>query len=194
MPGTPDTRQSILDVAQRIIAHKGWAAVGISEVLGAAAVPKGSFYHWFASKDAFGEAMLRSYFASYVDDMDEIFDRPNATAATRIMSFWRHWRETQSLDDYEGRCLAVKLGAEVADLSEPMRLALKEGTAEIIDRLERMIGEGLSDSSLSVDGDPRVAAQALYHLWLGASVMTKILRDPAPMDDALMLTLRTLHL
>ena len=168
--------------------------MGISEVLGAAAVPKGSFYHWFTSKDAFGEAMLRSYFVSYVAEMDEIFDQPDATAATRLMNFWKHWRTTQSLDDYEGRCLAVKLGAEVADLSEPMRLALKEGTTEIVDRVESMIRAGVADHSLSVDGDARVAAQALYDLWLGASVMTKIRRDPGAMDDAIALTLQTLHL
>lgn len=38
-----DTRRSILDAAQRIMAHKGFAAVGINEVLSEAGVPKGSF-------------------------------------------------------------------------------------------------------------------------------------------------------
>lgn len=194
MPADRDTRQRILDAAQRIIAHRGWAAVGINEVLGAAAVPKGSFYHWFSSKDALGEAMLSSYFASYVAEMDEIFAQPEVTAAARLMNFWTHWRQTQSLDDYEGRCLAVKLGAEVSDLSEPMRLVLKAGTTEIVDRIEKMIQAGITDHSLSVEGDARAAARALYDLWLGASVMAKIHRDPAPMDDATTLTRRTLHL
>ena len=194
MPTDPGTRQRILDAAQRVIAHKGWAAVGINEVLGAADVPKGSFYYWFSSKENLGEAMLTSYFAGYVAEMDEIFAQSNASAATRLMNYWKQWRQTQSLDDYEGRCLAVKLGAEVADLSEPMRLVLKYGTTEIVDRVERMIQAGITDDSLTVDGDARAAARALYDLWLGASVMAKIHRDPAPMDDAMALTRRTLHL
>lgn len=56
-----DTRQSILDTAQRVMAHKGFAAVGLNEVLAEAGVPKGSFYHYFASKDAFGEALMKNY-------------------------------------------------------------------------------------------------------------------------------------
>ncbi|TQM43789.1 TetR/AcrR family transcriptional regulator [Pseudonocardia cypriaca] len=192
MPAAVDTRQAILDAAQRIMAHKGWAAVGINEVLGAAGVPKGSFYHWFSSKDAFGEAMMRGYFADYLAEMDAVFARPDTPAADRLMAYWEGWRETQSLEDCQGKCLAVKLGAEVADLSEPMRIALKEGTTEIVDRLQRMIEAGTADGSLSVEGDARATAETLYDMWLGASVMAKIHRDPTPLDNALTLTARLL--
>lgn len=193
MPAATDTRQLILDEAQRIMATKGWAAVGINEVLGAAGVPKGSFYHWFGSKEAFGEAMMTSYFATYLAEMDELTSRPNSSAATRLMAYWEHWRRTQSLDDCEGRCLAVKLGAEVADLSEPMRLALKNGTTAIIERIERLIADGTADGSLSIEGEAHDAAQGLYDLWLGASVLAKIHRDPGPMDNALAMTRQILR-
>lgn len=194
MPAPTDTRQVILDEAQRIMAHKGWAAAGINEVLRAAGVPKGSFYHWFSSKDAFGEAMMKSYFHTYLAEMDAITSHPSASAATRLMAYWEHWRQTQSLDDCEGRCLAVKLGAEVADLSEPMRLALKEGTTAIIERIQQLIADGAADGSMSVEGEAPAAAQGLYDLWLGASVLAKIHRDPGPMDNALALTRQILRL
>ncbi|MEU4659680.1 TetR/AcrR family transcriptional regulator [Streptomyces sp. NPDC023723] len=197
MPSTArstDTRRSILDVAQRIMAHKGYSAVGINEVLAEAGVPKGSFYHYFASKDAFGEALLRSYFDEYVSDMDRVLARPGASAAERLMAYWEQWRQTQSLDECQGKCLAVKLGAEVADLSEPMRLVLKEGTGAIVDRIERTLTGGLADGSITVDGDPGRTAQALYDLWLGASVMAKIHRDLAPLDTAMTVTRQLLHI
>ncbi|MGW9349136.1 TetR/AcrR family transcriptional regulator [Nocardiopsis flavescens] len=193
MSTSADTRQRILDTAQGIMARKGWSAVGINEVLTAAGVPKGSFYHWFSSKDAFGEAMLQSYFADYLREMDAVFAATGASAAERLMAYWRNWRDTQSLEDCRGKCLAVKLGAEVSDLSEPMRLALKEGTTGIVDRLQRMIEAGVSDGSLSVDAGPRDVARALYDMWLGASIMAKIHRDPAAMDNALASTTRVLH-
>ncbi|MEV7422700.1 MULTISPECIES: TetR/AcrR family transcriptional regulator [unclassified Streptomyces] len=189
-----DTRRHILDTAQRIMAHKGYSAVGINEVLAAAGVPKGSFYHYFTSKDAFGEAMLKSYFEEYVADMDRVLARSGRSAAERLMAYWQQWRETQSVDECQGKCLAVKLGAEVADLSEPMRLVLKEGTDAIVDRIERTIAGGVEDASLSVDGDPRGAAQALYGMWLGASVMAKIHRSPAPLDTTMAVTRQFLHL
>lgn len=60
-----DTRQGILDAGHRIMAAKGFSAVGLNEILTAASVPKGSFYNDFSSKDAFGEALLDDYFADY---------------------------------------------------------------------------------------------------------------------------------
>ncbi|MEV5433776.1 TetR/AcrR family transcriptional regulator [Streptomyces sp. NPDC052701] len=189
-----DTRRSILDAAQRIMSRKGFSAVGINEVLSEAGVPKGSFYHYFGSKDAFGEAMMRAYFTDYLADMDRILTEPGLTSAQRLMNYWQSWRETQSIDECQGKCLAVKLGAEVSDLSESMRLALKEGTTAIVDRLERTIAAGLEDGSLSVDGDPRATAQVLYDMWLGASVMAKIHRDISPLDTTMTVTRRLLHL
>ncbi|GAB2778260.1 TetR/AcrR family transcriptional regulator [Amycolatopsis magusensis] len=189
-----DTRRNILDAAQRIMARRGFSAVGLNEVLSEAGVPKGSFYHFFASKDAFGEAILRSYFTDYVADMDRVIAGADGSAADRLMAYWQQWRQTQSVDDCQGKCLAVKLGAEVADLSESMRLALKEGTDAVVDRIERAIVAGLEDGSLSVDGEPRAAAQVLYDLWLGASVMAKIHRSPAPLDTTMTATRQFLHL
>ncbi|MFD2473864.1 TetR/AcrR family transcriptional regulator [Amycolatopsis silviterrae] len=189
-----DTRRTILDAAQRIMSRKGFAAVGINEVLSAAGVPKGSFYHFFGSKDAFGEAMMRSYFTDYLADMDRVLAEPGLTAAERLMNYWRNWRETQSVDECQGKCLAVKLGAEVADLSESMRLALKEGTTAIVDRLERTITAGLKDGSIAVDSTPRETARVLYDMWLGASVMAKIHRSISPLDTTTAATRQLLHL
>lgn len=193
MPTETDSCRRILDAGQRTIAHKGWAAVGLTEILKAAGVPKGSFYYYFGSKDAFGEAMMVDYFTEYLADMDRIFAQPERSAADRLMEYWESWRATQSLDDCQGKCLAVKLGAEVADLSEPLRLALKEGTTSITKRIEKMIDAGLEDGSLSIDTNPPVVAQTLYDLWLGASVMAKIQRNTTPMDNALTLTTHLLH-
>lgn len=176
------------------MAHKGYSAVGINEVLKEAGVPKGSFYHYFTSKDAFGEALLKSYFADYVADMDRILAPSGRSAAERLMAYWQQWRETQSFDHCQGKCLAVKLSAEVADLSEPMRLSLKEGTDAVVDRIARAIADGLKDGSLSIDGTPRDVARPLYDLWLGASVMAKIHRSLAPLDTAAALTRQLLHL
>jgi TetR/AcrR family transcriptional repressor of nem operon len=187
-------RESILAHGQRIMAGKGFSAVGLNEILAASGVPKGSFYHYFGSKDAFGEALLESYFADYLAELDATLDAPGLTMAQRLMNYWRNWQDTQSFSDCQGRCLAVKLGAEVADLSESMRLALKGGTTGITDRLARAIGAGTAEGSLSVDGTPDAAAHSLYQLWLGASLMAKIERTTRPFETALATTRRILHL
>ena len=78
-----DTRQQILDTARPIIAGKGFAAVGLSEILAAAGVPKGSFYHWFRSKEQFGEALLDRHFENYVAHVDAVLHAAGMTAGER---------------------------------------------------------------------------------------------------------------
>ena len=187
-------RGSILETGRRIMAGKSFSAVGLNEILEAAGVPKGSFYHYFSSKDAFGEAMLTAYFEDYLADLEEILRRPGLTMAQRLMAYLQQWQETQSLLDCRGKCLAVKLSAEVADLSEDMRAALDRGTSAIIRHLKHAIERGGAEGSLSIDGEPGSVAQSLYQLWLGASVMVKIVRNTEPFGSAMMTTRQILHL
>ena len=192
--GNTDTRQGILDTAHRIVGAKGFSGVGLNEILAEAGVPKGSFYHYFGSKEAFGEALLADYFEEYLADIDATLAEPGLTHADRLMNYWRKWQATQGSIDYQRKCLAVKLAAEVSDLSEPMRLALKSGTTGIIDRVAGAIEAGVAEGSLTVDSEPRATAETLYHLWLGASLMAKIERTNAPFDAAMRTTRRILNL
>jgi TetR/AcrR family transcriptional repressor of nem operon len=191
-PPTRDTRQDILDAAQIIISGKGFAAVGLNEILSAAGVPKGSFYHYFQSKDAFGEALLESYFDAYLKALDTLLQTPGLTAGERLMLYWRKWVNTQTNGDPEGKCLAVKLGAEVSDLSEPMRKVLLRGTSAVIERLSGAMKNGIADGSIKIAGEPGQIAEMLYQTWLGASLLAKIARDAQPLLSALATTKRIL--
>ncbi len=189
-----DVRSHILATGQRIMAGKGYSAVGLNEILTTAGVPKGSFYHYFSSKDAYGEAMLERYFEEYLAELDETLGQPGLTAAQRLMDYWQSWQASQSFEQCQGKCLAVKLGAEVADLSEAMRLVLRRGTEAIVGRLAQVLAEGIGDGSLTVAGEPQDVAGSLYQLWLGASVMAKIERSTRPFGTALAATRHMLHL
>ena len=193
-PVSSDVRTQILAVGQRIMAGKGFSAVGLNEILAEASVPKGSFYHYFGSKDAFGEALLDSYFAAYLAEMDAMLGQANVPAASALMAYFASWQANQSFSDCQGKCLAVKLAAEVADLSEAMRLALKAGTSGIVTRLAAAIERGVAEGALKVDGSPAWLAEVLYQQWLGASVMVKIARNTVPFDGAMALTRRLLNL
>jgi TetR/AcrR family transcriptional repressor of nem operon len=187
---TPDVRQHILDVAHPLLLQKGFTGVGLAEVLAAAKVPKGSFYHYFGSKEAFGEAVLEAYFTEYLGRTDALLTEASGTAAQRLIGYFDDWLESQTGDDAQSRCLVVKLGAEVCDLSESMRAALARGTRGITDRLARCIEAGRADGSLRAapqakEQDAQGIAVALYQRWLGASLLAKITRDRASLDMAM---------
>jgi len=183
-----DVRQHILDTAKPIILGKGFSAVGLNEILSAAGVPKGSFYHYFKSKEGFGEALLDSYFVQYHQRLTEILVSGEGNGRERLMHYWQLWLETQATDGTDGKCLAVKLGGEVSDLSEPMRISLERGTARIVDMIADCITAAQTDGSLSAAIDANACALVLYNLWLGATVLTKIRRDRSALEAAMTLT------
>ncbi len=182
-----NTRQHILDTGQRIIAGKGFSSVGLNEILQASGVPKGSFYHYFGSKEQYGQTLLQDYFDRYLASIDERLQSVRESAHARLMDYWQQWLHTQGADCTEQKCLVVKLGAEVADLSDTMRTTLRDGTDEVVRRIALFIEQGASDGSLP-PLDPLPTAQTLYQLWLGASLLGKLHRNSQALDNAMAFT------
>ena len=187
-----DVKQRILDTGRGIILGKGFSAVGLNEILSTAQVPKGSFYHYFKSKEAFGEALVDNYVADYLTQVDSLLRDDGAPAAERLMRYWKSWMSTG--ETAECNCLVVKLSGEVSDMSEAMRAALLRGTNLIIERLGQCIAEGMADGSLTGNPDTRHTALTLYELWLGAALLSKVRRDRSALDTAMTATAELLNL
>ena len=65
------------------------------------------------------------------------------------------------------------------------------GTNGVIARIGNCIDEGVADQSLPML-DGLATAQMLYQLWLGASLLGKIQRSRAPLEQAMVVTLQVL--
>ncbi|WP_298773301.1 TetR/AcrR family transcriptional regulator [uncultured Shewanella sp.] len=178
------TKQQIIDSGYALFSLKGFTHVGLSEILNAANVPKGSFYHYFSSKEHFGEMVIQQYFKDYLHSIDALFNTVNKSGYLRLNDYWQRWQDAQAPAHHSQQCLVVKLSAEVADLSEPMRLALKIGADEVIRRLTRCIQTGIQDGSVNPI-DPSSTANMLYQMWLGASLLNKLYRDGSTIDKAM---------
>jgi TetR/AcrR family transcriptional repressor of nem operon len=186
-----DVRQHILDTGKALILGKGFTAVGLAELLGAAGVPKGSFYYYFASKEQFGEALLESYFRAYLKALDDRLGAAGTPARDRLLGYFQRWLSIHEQGLCHEQCLVVKLGAEVSDLSEPMRAALHRGTDGIISRLSECLAEAVADGSVPT-GVPDSLMESLYEFWLGASLLAKIRREASPLASAMAATRRLL--
>ncbi|MBY0404181.1 MAG: TetR/AcrR family transcriptional regulator, partial [Cyanobacteria bacterium] len=56
-----DTKQLLLQRGMELLLEKGYDATGIKDVLDLANVPKGSFYYYFPSKEAFCVEIIHYY-------------------------------------------------------------------------------------------------------------------------------------
>lgn len=194
----PPTKTHILRCGERLIAAKGFVGVGLTEILAEAGVPKGSFYHYFGSKERFGEALLAQYLERYLAQMDALLapDAQGTPARDRLMRYWSYWNVSQcgshqgdagdvSHEAAGSKCLVVKLSAEVADMSEPMRMALRQGTDDIVQRLAQCLQACVAEGSVPQTIAPAAAAVSLYQMWLGASLLSKLRRDGSALEHAL---------
>jgi len=57
----PATREKLLETAQHLMLAKGYTATSVEEICESANLTKGSFFHYFASKEDLGKAVLDRY-------------------------------------------------------------------------------------------------------------------------------------
>lgn len=179
------TRQHILDTGYRLVLRKGFAALGLLEILKECGVPKGSFYHYFPSKEAFGCQLLQQYVNDYERKLGSLLAGAG-NGRERLMRYCDAWiaypaDAAQGLAD---ECLVVKLAAEVADLSEDMRRVLDAGVQRLLARFASLIDEAREDSSLPAGAPSEALARVLYQMLLGAALLAKLSQDRAPLEQA----------
>ncbi len=181
----PDTREHILAVGEVLIHGRSFTALGLSELLAEAKVPKGSFYHYFKSKEDFGVALLTRYFAAYRERVGDVLaDNERGNGRERLLAYFQQWLDNHAGEETQS-CLAVKLAAEVCDMSEPMRMALSDGMDAVVRKLAACIRSGQQDGSIKSTLPADETAHALYCLWLGAVLMYKTQHSLAPLQAAM---------
>lgn len=163
--------------------------MGIKQILDTAGVPKGSFYHYFASKEAFGEAIIQSYFEHYKHRLQAI-SAQDISAQQKLYNYFQYWYDTQQNECDHEKCLVVKLSGEVSDISEPMREALEGGYQQTLNWIGEQVKAGWADGSI-----PKVAniaaesiAKRWYYAWLGASLIAKTSRSNLPLAEVWQMT------
>ena len=179
-----DTRERILAIGESLILGRGFSALGLSEILARAEVPKGSFYHYFQSKEGFGVALLERYFDDYLGRASSLLANQSIPIRQRLLTYFGNWRQVAVGSQCHSMCLAVKLAAEVADLSEPMRIQLASGMQRITEQIAGALHTAQAEQHFPQEIDAVQLAESLYGMWVGASLLTKVSRSMTPMDLA----------
>ncbi|WP_034914557.1 TetR/AcrR family transcriptional regulator [Erwinia sp. 9145] len=180
-----NTREHLLTIGQTLCTQHGFNGMGLIELLKVAEVPKGSFYHYFPSKEAFGVAMLERYFAHYHQCLLNALNADKGDRRSCLVAYYRQSLDAWRYENNVAGCLSVKLSAEVCDLSEPMRLALDTGSKALVATLADALAQGEQEGSLKLKTSATALAQTIYTLWLGASLQSKIARESTALENAL---------
>lgn len=189
---TDNSKDRILRAGAAIMHRKGFQGTGLAEVLAAADAPKGSFYHYFPSKEAFGLAVLE-YFETGVGAMArEVADEPGLSAPARLKALVARFTDFFAARDFGLGCPIGKLAQEMGDLSEAFQKRLSSRPSPLTGLFAAIIAQGQAEGAFDAGLDAAEAAQFLSAAWQGALLRMKVERGPAPLSRFLRFAKRLL--
>lgn len=179
-----DTKQQLLEQGMAMLLRHGYHDLGISAVLEATNIPKGSFYHHFKSKEDFGLQVVDLYMREVHAGLDYCLGDTTLSPLNRVRRFFDLSMDKYRAEGYLG-CLLGGLGQELSGVSEVFRGKVEQCFNDIARRLGDCLAEAVSQGELPAGVDPARLAELLVNCWEGAALRTRLRRDPAPLREML---------
>lgn len=179
-----ETKQRLIAAGLRLMLERGYHAIGIQELLTETGVPKGSFYHHFASKEDFGLQVVDAYQANVRALLATTLTNPGRPPLARVRDFFDGVREAYLAEGYLG-CFLGALGQELSGASEVFRRKIDACLGEIARQLAGCLEEARTRGELPATTDAAAMADLLVNAWEGAALRTRLVRTPAPLHAIL---------
>ena len=176
-----ETREALCRAGVAALTERGFSASGIDEILSKAGVPKGSFYHYFRSKEAFGSELIRRYANYFAAKLDRHFSNELLSPLNRLRAFLGDAEAGMARYDFRRGCLVGNLGQEMGALPESYRDQLAEVFLDWQARTAQCLAAARSAGELAPDTDPARLAAFFWIGWEGAVLRSKLERNPGPL-------------
>lgn len=184
LPQVHETKRRLLEAGLAMLLERGYRGLGVQDLLDATAIPKGSFYHHFESKQDMALQAVDLYTRIGHELLDRCLAPDGRPALARVRTFFEQLAELYGTQGYLG-CLLGGLGQELAGTSEVFRRKIETCMASLAARIARSLEEARRAGDLSADTDCRQAAEVLFNAWEGAALRSRLLRSPAPLNQVL---------
>jgi TetR/AcrR family transcriptional regulator, transcriptional repressor for nem operon len=181
MNAEPDTRSRILATAREMFHGRSYADVGIQEICEGAKVQKGSFYHFFPSKQELAMAVIDDMAEDWAHGfVAEAFDQ-NLAPIERLdymIDAAYYWQKAAK--DIEGRmpgCLFGNLALEMSTRDDVMRAKLNAVFEKAKDKFRVTLEEAVAAGTLA-PMNTECTATAMLAFLEGIILLAKSRNDP----------------
>ena len=175
------TRESILEQAYPIILRKGFQASGLQQILSTAGIPKGSFYHYFKSKEQFGLALIDYFIKIIWAELKVHLDRRDLSPIERLRAYFRASADLFQSMNYEGGCPIGNIAQEMSDQNPLFRNKIEGIYASTIDVFKKILNEAVSRGDLPDEFDVSGWSVFLFNSWEGSIIHMKVTRSLDPL-------------
>lgn len=178
---TPDTKERILATARELFHGRSYADVGIKEICTLAKVQKGSFYHFFPSKQDLVMAVIDDMADDWAHGfVAEAFDEalPPIERLEYMVDAIYYWQKAAK--NLEGRmpgCLFGNLALEVSTRDEVIRARLNAVFAKASARFHEALDQAVEEGAIPPLDSEKTASAMLAYLE-GVILLAKTRNDP----------------
>jgi len=157
-------------------------ATGIDSILKRVGVPKGSFYHYFESKEAFGRAVLDNYATFFARKLDRWLLDESLSPLERLAAFAQDAKVGMARYDYRRGCMVGNMGQEVSVLPEGFRAVLEDIFVGWQARLATCLREAQCCGELAAHADCAELAAFFWIGWEGAVLRARLVQSDIPLN------------
>ena len=167
-----------------MLLEQGYHNLGVAGLLEATGIPKGSFYHYFKSKEGFGIEVIDLYMQRVNDALDLALGDVSKAPLQRIRNFFAMVEKSYQSQGYLG-CLLGGLGQELSGVSATFQRKVEACFSKIANRFQSCLDEARKGGDLPENSDTRQLAELLVNCWEGAALRSRIRRDPSSLEEML---------
>jgi TetR/AcrR family transcriptional repressor of nem operon len=176
------TRENLIQVGVGLVRSAGYLATGVNQVLEAAKVPKGSFYHHFTTKDEFILEVIKRYAAGEQERWEKLLVRSNLSPLKKLRRYFKDLIATYGVRGGPiAGCLLGNMSLEVASQNPEIRRTLTLAFEAWEGAIATVLREAIEKQELQALDDPKNLAALLVNGWEGAQVRAKALQSDKPL-------------
>ena len=180
-----DTKAELIRSGLEQLTKNGFASSGIDQILKKVGVPKGSFYHYFASKEAFGLSVLENYASYFANKLDACLLDKSYPPLARISNFVADAKAGMARHQFKRGCLVGNLGQEVDSLPESFRQQLIDIFFCWQQRIANCLKEAQSRGEIASTAKCELLAEYFWIGWEGAVSRAKLVQNTEPLEGYL---------
>jgi TetR/AcrR family transcriptional repressor of nem operon len=172
-----DTKRQLIRKGTKLFTRHSFQGTGINDVLKEAGVPKGSFYHFFSSKENFACEVLASQARYNLSFLQEALGKTDLNYRRRILTFFKGLLDGVTKSEFRYGCLLGTIGQEMAANSELLRRAVEAGFEEQCQALAEGICKGQQAGDINKALEPQMTALFIFSAMQGSILMAKVKKN-----------------
>jgi len=188
------TRVALIEAGIEQLSIHGYHGTGIKQILDEVSVPKGSFYNFFASKEAFVAEVIGHYSQDLLGQLKQFMtgEGKDLTPIEQLRTIYLYSLKQYASHGFKKSCLVGSIATEISAESEVCRLELETAMRQWLRFFSNIFENAQKQNLVRDDMSASDIAAVYWATWEGALIKMKMSADTQPVKKIMELMIGTL--